>query len=408
MSATTQRPGLGPILLTVFLDLLGFGLVIPLLPFYAESLHATPGQIGLLMGVYSLGQFLGAPLWGSLSDRYGRRPILMVSIGVTAVCLAGFASATTLGMAVVMRALHGLGAANIGTAQAYIADVTSGPDRAKGMGLFGAMFGIGFSLGPFLGGILAGDGPTPNLALPIWVASALALINLVWVAVRLPESRKPGSQGAARRSINPLALLRTLSHPVVGLAILLLATATFAFALMESTFGLVAEHVWGYTARDVGTLFGLIGMIGIVVQGGLVGRLAKRFGEPRLVVVGYTLNAVSMVALGLAAPGWQVYVACAALALGNSLATPALNALISRGTSEDEQGAVLGSAQSLSSLSRAVGPPIGGAVFQGLFPQAAMFVAGAAMLGVLAISLPATARARRGREAREASSSSPG
>lgn len=394
---SVKRPGLGPILLTVFLDLLGFGLVIPLLPFYAESLSASPAQVGVLMGVYSLGQFLGAPLWGGLSDTYGRRPVLLVSIGVTVVFLALFASAGSYEAAVLYRALHGLGAANLGTAQAYIADVTEGKDRARGMGLFGAMFGIGFSVGPFVGGFLAGDEAAPDLTRPIWFAAALAAINFVWVAARLPESRTAEARlrGAAHaRSANPLALVQSLAHPVVGLAIALLAVATFAFAMMESSFGLVAEHVWGYSPREVGVLFGVIGSIAVVVQGGLVGRLAPRVGEPRLVMVGYTLNGLAFVGLGQAETTGAVYAACAVLALGNSLATPSLNALISKGTSADEQGVVLGSAQSLASLARTVAPPVGGLLFEGLFPQAPMFAGAVVILGVLALSLPALSRAR--------------
>ncbi|MFM2161160.1 MAG: hypothetical protein RLZZ383_672, partial [Pseudomonadota bacterium] len=160
-----RAPGLGPILLTVFLDLLGFGLVIPLLGFYAETFHATPGQVTALMASYSMAQFLAAPSWGVLSDRVGRRPVLLATVALGTVCLIGFAQATSLWQLFVFRTLHGLAAANIGTAQAYVADVTSGPDRAKGMGLVGAAFGVGFSVGPWVGGELSAI----SLAAPIWL-----------------------------------------------------------------------------------------------------------------------------------------------------------------------------------------------------------------------------------------------
>ncbi len=402
-AAAPARPGLGPILLTVFLDLLGFGLVIPLLAFYAESFTATALQVTLLMACYSAAQFLAAPMWGALSDRVGRRPVLLISIGVSALCLAGFASSTELWMLFLFRTLHGVGAANIGTAQAYIADVTSGPDRARGMGLMGAAFGIGFSVGPFVGGQLS----QISLAAPIWLAAGLSLINLVWVALRLPESRRPGvAITGHRRSISPLAIARGLFHPVVGLAVMLVLVASFAFAMMESSFALVAEHVWSMDARTVGNLFGVIGIVGIIVQGGLVGRLVKRFGETTLVGLGYTLNAVALFTLSVVPSGWPVWVGCATLALGNSLATPSLNALISRNTSEDEQGVVLGAAQSLQALARATAPVLGGVLFEQVSKVAPFSVGGVLMLVAVVVSLPATARARRGPAALESAPSS--
>lgn len=396
------RPGLGPILLTVFLDLLGFGLVIPLLAFYAQSFAATALQVTLLMACYSLAQFLAAPMWGALSDRVGRRPVLLVSIAVSALCLAGFASATELWMLFLFRTLHGVGAANVGTAQAYIADVTTGPDRARGMGLMGAAFGIGFSVGPWVGGMLSEFG----LATPIWVAAALSTVNLLWVALRLPESRRPGAEAGHRRSISPLAISRGLLHPVVGLAVALVLVAAFAFAMMESTFALVAEHVWSMDARAVGNLFGVIGVVGIIVQGGLVGRLVKRFGETLLVGLGYTLNALALGLLAVVPTGWWVWVGCALLALGNSLATPSLQALISRNTSEHEQGVVLGAAQSLQALARATAPVLGGLLFSRVAPVAPFVTGSALMLLAVAVSLPATARARRGPAASGSGSSS--
>lgn len=379
-----MRAGLGPILFTVFLDLLGFGLVIPLLSFYAEAFDASPLQVTWLMASYSIAQFLCAPLWGGLSDRFGRRPVLLVSIGASAVFLALFASARSLEALFLWRTLHGLAAANISTAQAYVADVTDGPERARGMGLIGAAFGVGFSLGPFLGGQLSPWG----LAAPIWVAAALSAINFVWALLRLPESRPASGavDGARRRVVSPAALWAGLRHPVVGGAIALLFVATFAFSMMESTFALVAEHEWSMGARDVGNLFGLIGGIGIVVQGGLVGRLSKRFGEPWLVRAGYLGNALGMLVLGLAPAGPWVWLGCALLALGSSLATPSLNALISRATSADEQGAVLGVSQSFSALARALAPAIGGALYAGWRPGGAMLAGAGLMLAALLVA----------------------
>lgn len=398
-----KKPALGPVLLTVFLDLLGFGLVIPLLSFYAEQFHATPVQVTWLMATYSIAQFFGAPMWGIVSDRVGRRPVMLLSVAFTAIFLALFASSTELWQLFLFRALHGLAAANISTAQAYVADVTEGPDRARGMGLIGAAFGVGFSFGPAIGGVLSPYG----LAVPIWLAAGLSAINFVWAYLRLPESRRPGvTEVGHRRTLSPSALLHGLRHPIVGMAVFLVFVSTFSFSMMESTFALVAEHMWSMGPRDVGALFGVIGVVGIVVQGGLVGRLARRFGEGLLVQVGYACMAVGMAVLSVAVPGPGIWVGCAILALGSSLATPSLNSLISRGVGPDEQGAVLGVSQSFSALARAVGPATGGALYSRWMPTGAMAGGAALMLLALVVSLPATRRAASGRSASAPATSS--
>lgn len=386
----TRAPGLGPVLLTVLLDLLGFGIVIPLLSFYAETFRATPMQVTLLMASYSIAQFLMAPVWGALSDRVGRRPVMLASIAMTALTLTGFALAPSLGWLFVFRALHGAGAANISTAQAWVADVTTPENRARGMGLIGASFGVGFTLGPWLGGELSPYG----YQVPILVAAALSAINFVWAALRLPESRRPDTASAARR-IDPEALLAGLRHPVVGLAIGLTFLAVLAFSMMESTFGLVAEHRWSMDAAQVGRVFGWIGLIGIVVQGGLIGRLVKRFGEPRLVAVGYALNAAALGLLAVSPGGATMGVAVTLLAIGTGLANPSLQALISRGASANAQGSALGANQSLSALARAIGPALGGALYTRWFDGGAMAVGATLMLLALGLSIPATRRAAR-------------
>jgi MFS family permease len=217
------------VFLTVVLDLLGFGIVIPLLTFYAESLHATPLQVTLLMACYSFAQFVFAPIWGQLSDRWGRRPVMLVSVGLTAVFLAGFASAGALWMLFLFRTLHGAMTANIATAQACMADLTTPENRAKGMGLIGAAFGLGFTLGPALGGELG----KVSLALPLWVAAGLSALNFVLAWAWLPETKHAGSL-PSRRSISPAALWAALAAPVIGLCIFLSFLQTFSFALMRA------------------------------------------------------------------------------------------------------------------------------------------------------------------------------
>lgn len=384
---------LGPVLLAVLVDLLGFGLVIPLLSFYAEEFGAGPVQVTLLMACYSLAQFVFAPVWGQLSDRIGRRPVMLVSIAGTALTLAGFAAAPSLAWLFVFRTLNGICAANISTAQAYVADITTPENRARGMGLIGASFGLGFTLGPFFGGELSRYG----LEVPIWLAAGLAAINFVWAFFGLPESRPIGDRAKAERTLDPFAIGRVLGHPAVGLTILLAFVATSAFAMMEGTFSLVAEHRWGMDAGHVGRMFGLIGIIGIVIQGGLIGRLVRRFGEPTLVAAGYALNAAGLVALAFAPAGPAVWGGCTLIAFGTSMANPSLNALISRGASEDDQGGVLGVNQSLGALGRAVGPTAGGLLYSHWFVGGGFLTAGLMMFAALFLSFPAARRAVAGR-----------
>jgi len=382
--------GLGPVLLTVLLDLLGFGLVIPLISFYAEDYGATERQAIALLGVYSLAQFAFAPVWGALSDRYGRRPIMLLSIGATALSLAAFALSQTLWLLFLFRLLHGAFAANISTAQAYVADITAPADRARGMGLIGAAFGVGFTLGPWMGGELSVLGITA----PIWLAAALSAVNFVWAWFGLPESRPVHERAVHPRRLARLAVWRGLSHPVVGLAILLTFAATLAFAMMEFTFPLVAEHRWAMNERGVGRMFGLMGGIGIVVQGMLIHSLVRWLGEARLVGTGYVLNAAGLVLLALAMPGATLYGACAVLALGSSLANPSLQSLISRGAGEDEQGTILGINQSLSALARAIAPWLALVLYDPSRRVAPFFAAALIMVAALVLAVPATRRTR--------------
>ncbi len=394
MSDSGERttPGLGPVLLAVLLDLLGFGLVIPLLSFYAEEYGASGLQVTLLMACYSIAQFFMAPVWGTLSDRIGRRPVMLVSVGMTALMLTGFALSNQLWLLFLFRTLHGAAAANISTAQAYVADVTTPETRARGMGLIGASFGVGFTLGPWIGGELSVFG----YEAPILLAAGLSALNFVWVLLRLPESRRPDADSAVhRRTLDPGALWRGVSHPVVGLCIGLTFIAVFAFAMMEGTFALVAEHRWAMDAAQVGRVFGLIGIIGIVIQGGLIGRLSKAFGEPLLVGVGYTCNAMGLVLLAVSGGGASMWSAAALLAVGSSLANPSLQSLISKAAPEDEQGAILGVNQSFSALARATAPQTAGLIYTYWFDGGAMAVGAMLMFGALLLSIPATQRASR-------------
>lgn len=376
------------VFLTVVLDLVGFGLVIPLLTFYAESFSATPQQVTALMTVYSVAQFVAAPLWGQASDRWGRRPLLLASILMTAVMLAAFASATSLVWLFVFRTLHGVMTANIAIAQACMADLTTPETRAKGMGLIGAGFGIGFTLGPFLGGELAGYG----LAVPIWVAAALSLLNFVLGVVLLPETRRPGAASASR-PISPTALGRALLHPRVGLAIALTFVFLFAFAAMESTFTLFAEHQHGLRPEQIGRLFGVVGVVGAVIQGGLIHRLVRRYGEAALLPPSFVLMALGLALLPVTPLGPGLYAVFALIASGQGMVSPSLQSLISRGVGSDEQGEVLGSNQSVGALARASGPLLGGWLFQNVSHGATFFLSAGLLAVASGLSVVAGRRA---------------
>jgi MFS family permease len=390
------------IFLTVLLDLIGFGIVIPLLPFYAQDprFAATPMEIGLLMACYSLAQFLFAPFWGAISDRRGRRPVLLLSIGMGALMLVGFAASQALWQLFLFRTLHGLFAANISTAQAYMADITPPEGRAKAMGMIGAAFGLGFTLGPWMGGELSVYG----LAAPIWLAAGLGGLNFLLASAILPESRDPATASARRpRPIHPGTFLQVLKHPVVGSFIGLVFCMTFAFSMMESTFALFEQALYGLDARDVGRLMGLIGVVMVLVQGGMIGPLSKRFGEEALVRVGLPGLALGLLALVWAPPFWPLALTCTALALFHGLAQPSLFSLISRRTPESDQGLVMGTNQSLSALARATAPALALALFAGV-DLASSFVAAAALMGLASLAGFRITRAK----AVEMASASPG
>ncbi|MEL6342871.1 MAG: MFS transporter [Myxococcota bacterium] len=385
-----------PVLLCVFLDLIGFGIVIPLLTYYAEDYEATAVHVTLLMAIYSLAQFLFAPIWGSLSDRYGRRPILIASIGFTALFLAGFAAADELWMLFVFRGLHGACAANVSTAQAAVADLTPPDKRAIGMGLIGAAFGIGFTLGPFIGGETAAYG----YDVPIWIASGLSAINFVLALALLPETRHADST-TRPRPITPAAFLRVAQHPVVGLCVVLTFVLTMAFAIMESSFTLFAEHVRGLEAWEVGRMFGVAGLVMIFVQGGMIRPLVKRFGEAPLVPVGVAILAVGLALLPFAPPFGPMVTVFILMAIGQGISSPALSALISNGAGDDEQGFVLGTNQSMSALARAIGPTLAGIFYADIDPAAPFLISSGVL--VLGFFLALAAIRQRTRNARTSS-----
>lgn len=379
---SSRRSPLLIVLFTIFLDLLGFGIVIPLLPFFAKDLGASPIEVGLLMTAYSGMQFLFSPLWGRLSDRVGRRPILLVSIAANCLAMLLFAASSTLTLFFLARAFAGMANANIGTAQAYVADIMPGEDRAKGMGLVGAAIGMGFVLGPALGGLLA---PLGNTA-PALAAAALSALNLVLALLLLPESLAPEAREAARarRSSRLRTFIAALDHPLLPLLFLLFFLLTVAFSQMEATFALFTEARFEYGTAENGYLFAFIGVALALVQGGLVGPLRRVLGEAAMLLGGTVLLSAGLLWLAQVQGIAGLLGACVLLAIGHGISNPALSTLVSRQAAEHAQGQVLGVNQSMASLARVVGPILGGLAFE-KGSEFAPFLSSAAIVAIGAL-----------------------
>lgn len=345
---------------TVFIDLVGFGIVIPVLPFYAEgtAFNATPRTVGILFASYSIMQLIFAPILGGLSDKYGRRPVLFLSIIGTGIGFLILGLADSIWMLFAGRILDGITGGNISTAQAYIADITTSENRAKGMGLIGAAFGLGFIFGPAIGGILSRWG----IHVPFLFAAALCFANSVLLYFRLPETITPDhpARNQAARGRGLKQLIESLQQPRLAFVLTIYFLFIVAFSIMTTTFSFYTMFRFGYDAQHTGYLFAYVGIIAVIIQGGLIGRLVKRFGELPLVIVGALCFAISLFAVpfvGPAAGGLAgLLIGGGVFSMGNSLATPALNSLASKSVGPAEQGVVLGVMQSVASLARAVGP----------------------------------------------------
>ncbi len=380
-----HRAKIGVVFLIVFIDLIGFGIVIPILPLYAEAYGPSPVMFGLLMASFSLMQFFFAPVLGRLSDRVGRRPVLVVSLLGSAAGYVLFGFAGSFAMLLVSRIVDGISGGNISTAQAVIADITAPEDRAKGMGLIGAAFGLGFILGPAVGGLLVAVRPW----LPGVAAAVASLVAMVLVLVLLPETLDQEAKSHARRTpLNLHALARTLSHPFLGLCLVIIFLVIFAFSNFEATFAQFLDFKFELSKRSISFLFVYAGALAALIQGGLVGRLAKRFGESRLVAVGAFLSFLSLGLLPYMSSLPAVMGVLALLALGQGITTPSLSSLTSKLVERDEYGGVMGVYQSLSSLGRIIGPFWGEVVYGALgfawpYRTGSLFMLIAAVVGVV-------------------------
>jgi len=363
------------IFLVVFIDLLGFGIVIPLLPIFSQNeLHMHETTIGLVTGIFSLMQFIFTPLWGRLSDIYGRKPIIVFSLigNVLSYILLGLVLSGVLKSIFLLflaRALAGFFSANIGAAMAYISDITSESERSKGMGIIGASFGLGFVFGPFIGGVLA---QRFGFGAPVFLSSFLSLTALILALIilkeSLPEEFRRKSKKINLKFRNGIKkLTEALSHPHVGFLILLYFIITFSFSNIFSTFQLYAESDSGFNfnIEQISYLFAYMGLLGAFVQGVLLRYLIKMIDEKKLLIIGNFIMAIGLATIPFSHKDLTfLLLSILLLGLGNGLNQPITLSLVSKFTDPDEQGGILGINQSLSSLGRFLGPSWGGLVYE--------------------------------------------
>jgi MFS family permease len=360
--------------LVVFVNMAGFGLIVPMLPFFARTLNAAPWEITLMFAAFSLGQFFAEPLWGRLSDRIGRKPVLLATVSANIAGYMALAFAPNIWIAILIRLATGFGAGNISTIQGYVADVTPPERRAGRMGMLGAAFGLGFIVGPGIGGLLVHEEMGRlGFQLPIFTAAGLCTISALGVTFALKESRARALPGAPRPPFLS-GLHDARNHPVISRVLLVTLIYTAGFAGMESTFALWAERRFDWGAREVGLSFMVIGLVSTLTQGLLSGRLVRRFGEPRLMVFGVSLFGLSLLLQVLSPAAFLVPVFMAIGGFGMSLTMPNISAIISRSTPPDRQGAMLGLNMASGSAARICGPIVAGALFSGLGHNTPMLV----------------------------------
>lgn len=382
MASKSKRRALLTLLSVVVIDLIGFGIVIPILPFYAEDLGASATVLGGLIASYALMQFLFAPLWGRISDRYGRKPVILVTLAGTSLCLLMLGLSSSLVGLFTARILGGFFGANISVATAYISDLAEDHERTRWMGLIGAAFGIGFILGPFTGAVLAPRG----YGVPLLLASALAAINLLYAAFTLMEPRKLVESVEEAEAGVAAAKVGVLRNPRVRRLCLLYFLFTFGVTQLEVTFAYFMLHRFGYDAREVGYVLVYMALVMVAVQGGGIRPLANKFGEKKLLLAGGLILAATIAPLPWIPTVPLLLIPLGLSSIGRGVAHPAMLTLVSEGSTQRNRGAVMGTFQASGSLSRVVSPLVAGALYD-LELWSPFVLAALLMLAVWALAL---------------------
>jgi len=381
------------IFFVVFIDLVGFGIVFPLLPLYARQFQLTGFQIGAILGIYSLMQFIFAPVLGKISDKVGRRPVLLVSMAGTAFSFFMLAWSKTFWWFLIARAIDGIAGSNLATAQAYIADISPKEQRTRNMGMWiGAAFAMGFAFGPFLGGVFQVIGkyvmPQSAMAFPFIAAGVLALINILFAWKKLPESLplRDSEHKIGRRTSSWDLIKAHVSGPI-GMLIITYAVIIYAFAQMEATYTWLSHDLFKLNAIGIYAMFGYLGFVMALIQGGVVRRLAPIIGDKALTLWGCGLMVVGLITMPLFTGIMGLLITSGLLAVGESLSNPALLSSISKGADEFIQGETMGVTQSLASLSRFIGPLTAGFLYQHYGLKSPYFIAAVVMLLAMGIGI---------------------
>ena len=347
------------IILVVFIDLLGFSLIIPLLPYYAQTFNASDTQVGLLLASYAAAQFVAAPLLGRASDRVGRRPILVVSILGTMLAFIIFGLTTSLSLLFISRILQGLTGGNLSVAQAYITDITDAKSRNRSLGMIGAAFGLGFIIGPALGGILSNI----NYSLPAFVAAGLALINLLLVIFWLPESLTPerrANMNASRPTVTLSALLEALRRPLIGPLLITRFFYSLAFAILQSIFSLFVLKRFGMSVLTTGLVLAYVGIIAVITQAWLIGKLSERYDDVTLIRASLLILALGLLAWAFAPSVPLLIAAVTPVAVGGGILNTILPSFLTKAVEPQEVGGMLGLSTSIESSTRVIAPLLGG------------------------------------------------